>query len=117
MRINTTTKNGKKAIVVKNSYGNAFIVFLVSHYEEIWVVDFRYSKQNIMQTIRDNNINDMIFAMGMYGAMSKGTINMMRNLAIQSGNSAPPKEQNNEKKDTIIEVTPQPIVPDTLNSN
>ena len=117
MRINTTTKNGKKAIVVKNSYGNAFIVFLVSHYEEIWVVDFRYSKQNIMQTIHDNNINDMIFAMGMYGAMSKGTINMMRNLAIQSGNSAPPKEQNNEKKDTIIEVTPQPIVPDTLNSN
>ena len=114
MRINTNVKNGKKAIVIKNSYGNAFVVYLISHYEEIWVVDFRYSKQNIIETIRKNKINDMIFAMGMYGAMSKGTINMMRNLGKQSGIYVPPKPVITEPQDSI-NVTPNPT--DTTTSN
>jgi hypothetical protein len=102
MRINTNVKNGKKAIVIKNSYGNAFTVFLISHYEEIWVVDFRYSKQNMIEIIRKNKINDMIFALGMYGAMSNGTINMMRNLGKQSGVYIPPKPAIN---DSIVPTT------------
>jgi len=116
MRINTNVKNGKKAIVIKNSYGNAFVVYLISHYEEIWVVDFRYSKQNIIETIRKNKINDMIFAMGMYGAMSKGTINMMRNLGRQSGIYVPPKPKITEPQDSIT-ITPIPAPTDTTTSN
>jgi len=116
MRINTNVKNGKKAIVIKNSYGNAFVVYLISHYEEIWVVDFRYSKQNIIDTIRKNKINDMIFAMGMYGAMSKGTINMMRNLGKQSGIYVPPKPKITEPQDSIT-ITPIPAPTDTTTSN
>ncbi len=116
MRINTNVKNGKKAIVIKNSYGNAFVVYLISHYEEVWVVDFRYSKQNIIETIRKNKINDMIFAMGMYGAMSKGTINMMRNLGKQSGIFVPPKPIITEPQDSTI-VEPIQTPSDTTNSN
>lgn len=116
MRINTNVKNGKKAIVIKNSYGNAFVVYLISHYEEIWVVDFRYSKQNIIETIRTNKINDMIFAMGMYGAMSKGTINMMRNLAKQSGIYVPQKPKITQSQDSTI-IAPIQIPTDTTNSN
>ena len=75
--------------------GNAFVVYLVSHYEEIYVVDFRYSKHNMVSLIRDNKINDLIFGMGMYGAMSRGTIQMMRNLGL---NSAPAKNKSTENK-------------------
>ena len=116
MRINTNVKNGKKAIVIKNSYGNAFVVYLISHYEEIWVVDFRYSKQNIIETIRKNKINDMIFALGMYGAMSKGTINMMRNLGKQSGIYVPPKPKITDSKDSTT-ITTIPALTDTITSN
>jgi hypothetical protein len=116
MRINTNVKNGKKAIVIKNSYGNAFVVYLISHYEEIWVVDFRYSKQNIIETIRNNKINDMIFAMGMYGAMSKGTINMMRNLGKQSGVYVPQKPSVSQSKDST-NVVPESSPTDTTTSN
>lgn len=76
-----------------------------------------------MTTIRENKINDMIFAMGMYGAMSKGTINMMRNLAKQSGANVPPKNENKEKKepveslDSTNTVIPEPIVTDTTTTN
>jgi hypothetical protein len=94
-KITTGVKNGRKACVVKNSMGNAFVVYLVSHYEEIYVVDFRYSKHNMVSLIRDNKINDLIFGMGMYGAMSRGTIQMMRNLGL---NSAPAKNKSTETK-------------------
>jgi hypothetical protein len=90
MRIQTSVKNGKKAVVIKNSMGNAFAVYLISHYEEVWVVDLRYSKQNLAKIIREQHINDLVFAVGMYAAMSNGTIGMMRRLAFQGG--APDKE-------------------------
>lgn len=80
VKISTGVKNGRKAAVVKNSMGNAFSVYLISHYEEIWVFDFRYSKHVMLDVIRNEKINDLIFALGMYGAMSSGTINMMRKL-------------------------------------
>jgi len=80
IRITTNIKNGRKAAVVKNSMGNAFSVYLISHYEEIWVMDFRYSGHNLIDLIANNNINDLIFGVGMYAAMSHGTIGMMRDL-------------------------------------
>lgn len=85
IKITTSVKNGKKAVVIKNSMGNAFAVYLISHYEEVYVLDFRYSNHNLMDLIEKNGINDLIFSLGMYGAMSNGTINMMRRLATNNG--------------------------------
>ena len=85
IKITTSVKNGKKAVVIKNSMGNAFSVYLISHYQEIYVLDFRYSNHNLLSIINNNGIDDLIFAIGMYGAMSQGTINMMRNLATNTG--------------------------------
>jgi hypothetical protein len=39
--IDTSVKNGRKILVTKESYANAFIPFLTSHYEQIYVVDLR----------------------------------------------------------------------------
>lgn len=110
IKITTDVKNGRKACVIKNSMGNAFAVYLISHYEEIWVMDFRYSFHNLTDLIVTNEIDDLIFGVGMYAAMSNGTINRIRNLATQKGPPAPrPVVIPN---DTLIQ--PQPI---DLNSN
>ncbi|MEY3649233.1 MAG: hypothetical protein RLZ13_2118 [Bacteroidota bacterium] len=83
MKITTNVKNGKKIAVVKNSMGNAFVVYLISHYEQIYVVDFRYSKHNLLKIMKDAKVDDLVFAVGMYAAVSRGTIGMMRQLAYQ----------------------------------
>jgi hypothetical protein len=116
MKITTDVKNGRKAAVVKNSMGNAFAVYLISHYEEVYVVDFRYSKHNLVDLIRSQNIDDLIFALGMYGAMSNGTINMMRNLAKHKGTSLPVPQEANSPADSAStpEVNPS-AVSDTIN--
>jgi len=104
-KITTSIKNGRKACVIKNSMGNAFAVYLVSHFEEIYVVDFRYSKHNLMTLIQDNKVTDLIFGMGMYGAMSRGTIGMMRNLGLNKPYTKPNVESpNTEKEIEVIET-------------
>ncbi len=56
--IKTTNKNGKKLLVIKDSYANAMIPLLANNFEEIHVVDLRYYKYNIYDYIKENNINE-----------------------------------------------------------
>ena len=101
-------------MVIKNSMGNAFSVYLISHYEEVWVMDFRYSKHNLTDIIKRNNINDLIFAVGMHAAMSSGTIRMMRNLAVQKGAALPPLPASpTVNRDSVSHPKPVSASPDT----
>ena len=61
-------QNGKKVLVVKNSYGNSFISYLLANYEQIWVVDYRHFKGNITQIAKQNKIDDFIFISGVFAA-------------------------------------------------
>jgi hypothetical protein len=47
------------------------------------VVDFRYSKHNLLKIMKDAQVDDLVFAVGMYAAVSRGTIGMMRQMAYQ----------------------------------
>ncbi|MFM7723456.1 MAG: hypothetical protein ACKO7O_01555, partial [Bacteroidota bacterium] len=78
-------------------------------------VDLRYSKQNLTRIIQENNINDVVFAVGMYAAMSHGTIGMMRRLATQSGNYEAPIRREDPLDEVLPAVNPVPGVEDTLN--
>lgn len=57
MTIKTTNKNGKKLLVIKDSYANAMLPFLANNFEEIHVVDLRYYKYSIYDYIEENGIN------------------------------------------------------------
>ncbi|MFZ5828427.1 MAG: DHHW family protein [Bacillota bacterium] len=60
-RIRTEVKNGRKIAVIKDSYANAFIPYLVAHYEEVYVIDPRQFTQNIHAFIREESINEVLF--------------------------------------------------------
>lgn len=53
--------DGSSCVLVKESYGNAFVPFLVDHYENVYVVDYRYYKGNLSDFITGHGINDIIF--------------------------------------------------------
>lgn len=48
---NPASTNGKSIVVVKESYGNAFVPFLVDQYETVYVVDYRYFKKATGKTL------------------------------------------------------------------
>lgn len=57
---NPTISDNSSCLVLKESYGNCFVPFLVDHYQTVYVVDFRYAQQNVLQYVQDKGIQDLI---------------------------------------------------------
>ena len=46
---------------MKESFGNAFVPFLVDHYQTIYVVDYRYWTGSVTELAAQKNVKDVIF--------------------------------------------------------
>ena len=58
---NPEVSSGESCIVVKESFGNAFVPFLVDHYQTVYVVDYRYYSGSVTQLARDKGVKDVLF--------------------------------------------------------
>ena len=58
---NPDVTNGSSCIVVKESFGNAFVPFLTDHYQTIYVLDYRYWKGSISQFAQSKVVQDVLF--------------------------------------------------------
>jgi len=59
--IETQNNTGKSIIVFKESYGNAFIPFLVNHYDTVYVADIRTFPFNAVDFVTEKQISDVLF--------------------------------------------------------
>ena len=57
---NPNITDGSSCLVLKESYGNCFVPFLVDHYQSIYVADFRYANINVIDYMHAHNIRDLI---------------------------------------------------------
>jgi len=57
---NPNKKNGKNLLVIKDSYANAFIQFLVPHYKETHVLDLRHYKIPVAKFVEKHDIDQVI---------------------------------------------------------
>lgn len=60
IKIDTGVKNGKKLLVVKDSYSHCFAPFLTSDYETIYMVDLRKFNISLSQFAEDEGITDAL---------------------------------------------------------
>lgn len=60
IQIKTAYPDGKKLLVVKDSYANSFIPFLLKHFSEIDVVDLRYYDGELTSFVNEHDIDDML---------------------------------------------------------
>ncbi|MCM1167198.1 MAG: DHHW family protein [Ruminococcus sp.] len=63
VNINTDCRNGRRLMIVKDSYGDALPAFLTNSFEEIWVVDMRWFESGILSLAESEGITDVLFAM------------------------------------------------------
>lgn len=66
MKITSDIRNGKKIIVIKDSYGNAFVPYLSSHYETVYVIDYRYFNGSVSTLIKKEGVQELLFAHNTY---------------------------------------------------
>lgn len=58
--IETGVTNGKKILVIKESFGNAFIPFLCNNYEEIYIVDPRRIDMYLPDFVEEHGIQEVM---------------------------------------------------------
>jgi hypothetical protein len=62
IKIHNESKNdGSSIVVIKESYGNAFVPFLVDSYEYVYVIDYRQWSNHLADFVVDNGIDDVLF--------------------------------------------------------
>ena len=83
VKIKTNVKNGRKLLMIKDSYGNSIAPFLSSSFEEIYVVDYRKFELNIIDFIKQQEITDLMFGTGLWGAITTSNIDAINALTLK----------------------------------
>ncbi len=74
IEIDTNIENGKKLLIVKDSYAHSLVPFLANHYEKITMVDMRYINGDLNYFIDMDEYNQALF---MFNAVSFSTDEML----------------------------------------
>jgi hypothetical protein len=91
MRIESDyNKNGRSCVIIKNSYGNPFSTYFTANYQTVFVVDYRYYTGSLIDLVKENNINDVIFINGVFSANTSWHIKMMGKIAHGAGKNPKP---------------------------
>ena len=71
-KVETSTRNGRKVLILKDSFGNAIPGYLFGSFEEVHVIDGRYFTKNMVDYVSENGITDIVFANNVFKAYAGG---------------------------------------------
>lgn len=71
-KVVTSTRNGRKVLILKDSFGNALPGYLFGSFEEVHVIDGRYFTKNMVDYVSENGITDIVFANNVFKAYAGG---------------------------------------------
>lgn len=82
--IKTANQTGRKILLVKESFGNAFAPFLVSHFDEVFIVDQRYFEQNLSEFIREQGVTDLLFLNNIFAVNTRVRVEELERIQHQT---------------------------------
>ena len=120
-QVRTSTHNGRRVIILKDSFGNMIPGYLFFSFEEVHVIDSRYFTKDIIAYVAENKITDILFANNIFKAYSSHTYGSYLRFLHQQW-SRPGAEPSKAKKDSTRHkespATPEkhetPEKPDTI---
>lgn len=78
---NNDNPDGGICVVIKDSYGNAFVPFLIPHYSTVYVIDPRYYTDSLSGFCADKEIEDVIFLTNISATRNYIYLEGLQNLA------------------------------------
>ncbi|MFM9026938.1 MAG: DHHW family protein [Bacteroidota bacterium] len=103
-QIISTPKTGKKLMIFKDSYGNAFAPFMASLYDEVYVVDYRYFEGSIRDVVNKFGITSILFCHNVYMFNAGYTVQRERALLQRKSGSKVELAKEVTKKDSTALV-------------
>lgn len=76
----TNNNTGRRAVLIKNSYGNPFAVFLAAHYDTLLIVDYRKFDGSVLELVDEYQITDVIVINGAITSNAKPHIARLAHL-------------------------------------
>lgn len=113
--VRTDVGNGRRLVIIKDSYGNALPGFLFGSFEEIHVLDHRYFRHDVASYVAENHITDLVMVNNIFNAYSTGVAARYRHILTRS-TPAPPREAPapQESPDSVAAPAPEtPEAPET----
>ena len=83
--VQTSTHNGRRLMILKDSFGNALPGYLFYSFEDIFVIDSRYFTKNMVDYVNENRITDILFANNIFKAYSSHTYSNYVKFLTQTG--------------------------------
>ncbi|MGM9662817.1 MAG: DHHW family protein [Oscillospiraceae bacterium] len=77
---NHAVTDGSACVILKESYGNAFVPFLAAHYQHTYVVDYRYWDGALKSLVEGKGVKDVYFVNNIMAAQTNVRINEMKDL-------------------------------------
>lgn len=76
VKITTENQSGRKLLLIKDSFGNALAPFFASHFDEIFVIDYRHFKGGVLSLIKEHGITDFLYAHNSFAANSDSVVKL-----------------------------------------
>ncbi len=109
-KITTGANTGRKIVVFKESYGNAFSTYLIDSFDEIYIIDIRYFGRNAVDYIKQVGATDVLFINNAFAANTAFLIDGIERLLISETGTVvttvPTTETTLETKTTEEGVLP-----------
>lgn len=78
--VKTNVPNGRRLVVIKDSYGNAVPGYLFGSFEEIHVLDHRYFRHAVRDYVKEHGITDVLLINNIFNAYSSGVAHRYRHI-------------------------------------
>ena len=95
--VKTSTANGRRLLIIKDSYGNALPGFLFGSFEELHVIDHRYFRHDVASYVARNHITDVVLVNNTFNAYSTAVASRYKYILTHST----PAPVNIPRPDTV----------------
>ena len=71
---NPNISDGSSCLVIKESFGNAFIPYLTDHFENVYAIDYRYFDGTVSELVKEKNIRNVLIINNISATSAEGRI-------------------------------------------
>lgn len=110
--IQTDNHTGRKILLVKESYGNAFAPFLACNFDEVYIVDQRYFELGLVDFVKEHGITDLLFLNNIFAVNTD--VRIWELSRIQNQSYQPVSQQPVQPVQQAQQPTQQPTEPEEV---
>ncbi len=78
VELKTDVNNGKRLLIIKDSFANSMVPYLLSEYEEVVMIDLRYFNGQVSQIMEESEITEVLFLYEMTNLLTDNGIAKLR---------------------------------------